>query len=110
MDLASLNTIARNDFLERKRLSELKPNEKYLVTKVKQVKTSFGQSVVITLNHQFNVFLPERVCNILIADTNLLNDLSNKANTNLLYLTYLGGKNKFEFISVNDLIVKKEEQ
>lgn len=109
MDFSSLNTIARNDYLENKKLSELNQNEKYLVTKLKKVQTTYGPKVVATINHQFNVFLPERVCNVLLTDTKLLNDLVTKSDEYKLYLSYLGGKNKFEFISVNDSIVKEQE-
>ena len=58
--MEKLNQIGRSQYRETKKLSELEQNVPYAVSDAKFVKTKFGEKIVVTLNDEFNIFLPDR--------------------------------------------------
>lgn len=96
MDLAQLNAIARGQFKPTKKVADLKKDYKYMVTKVKQVSTRFGDKVVVEIDDEFQMFLPSKVSEALINNLDLLDSMGENANKYNLFLTYMGG-NCIEF-------------
>lgn len=96
MDLTQLNVIARGEFKPTKKVSELEKGCNYMITKLKQVETRFGEKVVIELNEEFQLFLPAKVSTALIENQKLLDDMAANANKLKLFFTYKGG-NCIEF-------------
>lgn len=96
MDFETLNRICSNSFLPRKSLSELQKDVAYIVTQIKRVNTRFGAKVVVVLNEEFQVFLPDRASRALDKNENLYDEMAAKANKYDLSLIYLGD-NKFKF-------------
>lgn len=97
MDFAALNRIAMNTYLPNKALSELEKGQTYMVTQLKQISTKFGLKVVIVVDEEYQVFLPDRVSKVLDNNDKLFADLAMKANKYALYIKY-HGDNKFEFM------------
>ncbi|KAK0071449.1 hypothetical protein PV325_012919, partial [Microctonus aethiopoides] len=91
MDFSKLNEVSRlENFLPTKSWNELKDESLYPVTSVKSVKTKFGQSIIATINDEFNVFLPKRITEFLLKDEHLYKQILG-ASTNLkLTLHYIG--------------------
>lgn len=99
MDLQKLNQICNNTFLPKKRMSELEKETVYMVTQIKSVNTRFGLRFVVTLNEEFQVFLPDRTAKFLEKNENVTEEMREKANKYALGFTY-HGDNKFEFCNV----------
>lgn len=91
-----LNRICSNVFLPRKKMSDLEKGTRYMVTDIKQVYTRFGRRVVVTLNEEFQVFLPERASRAIDKNESLYEEMAAKANKYDLSLVYLGDY-KFRF-------------
>ncbi|KAK0073289.1 hypothetical protein PV326_013561 [Microctonus aethiopoides] len=69
LDFTKLNRISRTDaFLPKKPWSELQPQTKYDVTSMKIVKTKYGDRIVIIIDDEYSVFLPERIAQFLLND------------------------------------------
>ena len=94
----ALNKVASNTFLPRKALTELTVGEKYMVSKMKEVKTKYGQRIVMELESEFQVFLPIRVATVLLNDEQLFFSLCDKINKYELVIKYLGASN-IEFMN-----------
>lgn len=99
MDLSLFNKICNNTFLPKKKMSELEENRTYMVTQLREVKTRFGTRFVVTLNEEFQMFLPERASQALEKNDNLVEDISERANKYALGLVYYGNY-KFEFKTI----------
>ncbi|CAG5100655.1 Protein of unknown function [Cotesia congregata] len=102
MDYSKVNVIGRcEDFLPSKKLSELEVNNIYTISDVKSVKANYGNTIIVSIDNEFSVFLPSRVAKILLDDPKLLEDMIKNAKENHLGLNYLGGKyNQFEFVGI----------
>ena len=91
-----LNKICANTFLPKKALADLETDKNYMVTAIKQVSTRFGLKVVVSIDEEFQVFLPDRASKALEKNNNLFSEMAQKANQYSLFLVY-HGDNKFEF-------------
>lgn len=88
-----------NGYLPLKKISELTQGEKYLINKIKIVKTKFGTKAVVELNNEFTTFLPARFGKALAEDQNQLDEWLEVAK-NQRYLHFIGGKfNDCKFIT-----------
>jgi len=96
MDLAELNQIARDEFKPTKKLVEMEKSGRYMVTKLKQLDTRYGQKIVAELDDAFQIFLPSRVSTAMIDNEKLFDSMSNAINKMKLFLVYKGG-NCIEF-------------
>ncbi|KAK0071592.1 hypothetical protein PV325_012470 [Microctonus aethiopoides] len=93
MDFSKLNQVSRlENFLPTKSWNELKDESLYPVTSVKRVNTKFGQSIIATINDEFNVFLPKRITEFLLKDDNVYNRISEASTNSKLTIHYIGGK------------------
>jgi len=87
-------------FLPTKRITELEFDYKYKITKVSSIKTKYGQKIVITIQDEFNVYLPARLTGMLLENEQELKLLVQAAGENHLYFKYMGGPhNKCQFLS-----------
>lgn len=91
-----LNRICSNTFLPKKCFAELEKDARYMVTDIRRVQTRFGRRIVITLNEEFQIFLPDRASKVLGKSESLYEEMAAKANKYDLSLVYLGD-NKFKF-------------
>lgn len=101
MDFTKINKIAAKEYLPKKALTELEADKAYTVTGLKQVTTKYGKKVVADLNSEFQVFLPARVCEMILKTKKMLENMSEAADDKNLILTYRGGST-IEFSSVNN--------
>lgn len=97
MDLNEINTAANcsTTFLPTKKLTELNIGSVYKIVKLKKCVTMYGSRIVVVINNEFDIFIPERVSKLL-----LINDkyekFNEKASKDQLFLKY-NGDTKFEF-------------
>ncbi|KAH0567817.1 hypothetical protein KQX54_014407 [Cotesia glomerata] len=90
--LLKVNVIGRcEDFLPSKKLSELEVNNIYVISDIKSVKAKYGNTIIVSIDNEFSVFLPTRVAEILLDDPKLLEDMIQNAKENHMGLNYLGG-------------------
>ncbi len=61
MDLNKINAAAARVRLETRKVSDLKVRDLFAVGKVKEVKTQFGNKVVLELDDEFQIFLPNHL-------------------------------------------------
>ncbi|KAK0177142.1 hypothetical protein PV328_001221 [Microctonus aethiopoides] len=81
--------------------SRLEVEINYKVTEMKTVKTKFGESLVVTLNEEFTVFLPSRIVKYLMKEREQYKLLSDAAPNGKLNMHYIGGQyRECEFINV----------
>ncbi|KAK0073008.1 hypothetical protein PV326_013878 [Microctonus aethiopoides] len=106
LDFTKLNRISRTDaFLPKKPWSELQPQTKYDVTSMKIVKTKFGDRIVITIDDQYSVFLPERIVKFLLNDGEQFLQMVEAVENHDLVIHYIGGENSAcEFQSKKKLL------
>lgn len=103
MNFNEVNRLGQIDFLPTKKLSSLETGKKYKITNVKQVKTKFGERIVVEIKDSFTVFLPQRVCKFIIENQDYLKNLSEECKNKNIYLEYFGGKlNKIKFGYIAD--------
>ena len=89
--MEALNIAAASPcYLPTKKLSDLSLDTLYNVSKIKKVQTKFGLKVVLELNNQFDIFLPKKVCDLLIQKDNLYHEFVEKMNAGNLKLKSLG--------------------
>ncbi|KAK0171488.1 hypothetical protein PV327_011220 [Microctonus hyperodae] len=102
MDFSKLNEVCRaENFLPTKPWNKLEVKTKYKVTEITIVKTKFGESIVITLNEGFTVFLPSRTVKLLLKDREQYKLLADAATNGTLTIHYIGGQyGEFEFIHI----------
>lgn len=100
MDLTLVNSVATNSFLPKKKLTELTISQSYKVTTLRQVKTMYGARVVVTLNKEFQVFLPPRFQKLFEKEPKLFSDMEVAAKSSQLNIVY-HGDGKLEFTDVN---------
>ncbi|KAK0071368.1 hypothetical protein PV326_001328 [Microctonus aethiopoides] len=102
MDFSKLNDVCRDgNFLLTKSWDQLEVEINYKVTEMKTVKTKFGESIVVTLNEEFTVFLPSRIVKYLLKERDQYNLLADAATNGKLNMHYIGGQyRKCEFINV----------
>jgi hypothetical protein len=55
-----LKTINVQDYPPTKKLSELVINQTYEVTEISRINTKYGSRIIVTLNDEFQVFLPPK--------------------------------------------------
>lgn len=89
MDFSALNKVAKEPNLPRKTMTELPDDTKYKVTKVKQLTTKYGFSVVVHLNDEFQLFLPKRIASVLDDNRPLLKAMTAKATEGELILHHI---------------------
>lgn len=99
MDLTRINAVGRmEEFLPTKPLSELTLGSQFKITKLRKVKTKYGERIVAKLEKNFNVFLPARFIKTLEADNATWLSMQEAAIDNKLSMTYIGGQyNNIEF-------------
>lgn len=99
MDLSKINKISRVDsFLPTKKFAELEPGKTYKITEMKMIKTTFGVKVIVGLNNEYSVFLPERISKFLQEHTEQFQELAKASAENHLYMRHIDGKyNQCEF-------------
>lgn len=97
MDFSAINKIAKEPFLPKKSMLELDDNCTYQVTKVRSVNSRYGFSVVVTIDSEFQVFIPKRVSAILEGNKPMLNTLIQKAEARELFLLHIKDRT-FEFV------------
>ncbi|KAK0169492.1 hypothetical protein PV327_011537 [Microctonus hyperodae] len=102
MDFSKLNEVCRaENFLPTKSWNKLEVGTKYKVTEMKTVKTKFGESIVATMNEEFNVFLPSKTVKLLLKEREQYKLLADAATNGTLTIHYIGGQySEFEFINV----------
>ena len=100
MDFATLNKVARLDeMLPTKKMSDLELNVDYLISEVKEVKTRYGDKLLVCINNEFNVFLPLRLSKTLTENPELYEQFKTGVESGSLQMRFLGGKFfKCEFI------------
>lgn len=98
MDFSKVNSVGRNDFLPKKSLSDLNVGEHFKVTSLKQVKTQFGSRIVITINAEYQVFLPTRFHAFFDQEREKFTNMETEVNNNRLFMKYLGNR-KLEFFN-----------
>lgn len=96
MDLSALNEVAQRVFLPKKKWDELKDNEYYLVTEIKQVYTRFGKSTVVEIESSFQLFLPARMNKLFNEKPEELENLMEAVKKVKLYI-YHFQRGAFEF-------------
>jgi len=113
MDLSRLNEIGAGGgyFLPLKRIPDLAIGEKFIITGVKKVTVTkykpARECVFITLGGEFNVFLPTRVANELLANSENYAKFESSVKSRTLNFSSLGpdpqNKNiqRVEFTAVN---------
>lgn len=97
MDLSTINNAA-SSYLPTKKMPQLDSKKQYSVTEFKTVSTSYGPSIVITLDAAFTIFLPKRVVKILLDNEKEYEKLRNIAVEGKIKFEYLGEGTKFRFI------------
>lgn len=95
-DLTSLNSLSNNPWLPKKLLSSLVKGQKYQISSLKMVNTKFGQKVVITIDAEYDIFMPAKVSEALLEHKNLWNEMIEKAKNKCLFIIS-SGDSKFEF-------------
>lgn len=90
MDLMKLNIVAGKQYLPKKAILDLTVGESYQVTSLKQVNTSWGIKSVITIDNEFQVFLPPRIHALFVEDKQLLVNLQQQIEENKLHIKHLG--------------------
>lgn len=98
MDLSKVNGVGRIDFLPKKTLNDLKIDEVYKVTAIRQVKTMFGSRVVVHINKEFQMFLPTRFQNFFVQEHEQLLNLQIEVKKDRLHMKHLGNI-RIEFVS-----------
>lgn len=101
--LQKINNIAKLEyFLPTKPMKDLNINYKYVVTDIKRIHTQrFGEQIIITIQNEFNVYLPSRVTQYLIENQNDFDELKTSIDgDNPVFFIYLNGQFlSFEFIT-----------
>ena len=93
MDLTKLNKVARLDnMLPTKKMSELEMHTDYLISDVKEVKTRYGDKLLVTIDNEYNVFLPLRMSRTLLDDPVLFEHFKKGVKSGSLRMQFLGGK------------------
>ena len=64
MDLSKLNEIAREGYVPTKRLVDLTKGQRYMITSLKTMTTKYGQTVLVELESEYDVFMTKRVSKI----------------------------------------------
>lgn len=98
MDLSAVNQLSSNTFLPKKKLTDLLTSKTYTVTKLRQVKTMYGARIVVTLDDEFQVFLPPRFQKLFEQEPKLFQDMKAASQSSELFLKYQG-EGKIEFSS-----------
>ena len=113
MDLSRLNEVGAGGsyFLPLKKIPDLPIGEKYIITSVKKVTVAkfkpARECVVITLGGEYNVFLPTRVANELLVNSENYDKFESSVKSRTLNFSSLGpdpqNKNiqRVEFTAVN---------
>ena len=86
MDLQQLNNIASRGYPPTKKISELAKDSPLIITKMRQVKTKFGNKIIVESEDKFQMFLPLRVSEAIIKDDNFLNRLHDSINKMKLFI------------------------
>lgn len=85
--------------LPTKKMVDLDINQKYKVTEMKKVTTQFGPCIVLNLNDEFQLFLPDRVLTFFNDNDTMFTEMLEKIVNSTLSFVYLGDK-KFEFMNM----------
>ncbi len=97
MDLAKINAAAARVGLPTKKVIDLKVRDVFTVNEVKEAKTQFGNKVILKLDDEFQIFLPNHLqIFFLEKDPEQLKLLKAQAQKGDLIVEYLGER-KFKF-------------
>lgn len=106
MDLTKLNSIAANQYLPKKAILDLPINKLYQVTSLREVRTMYGVKSVITLDDEFQVFLPARIHKLLSDDPEQASNFRAEIEKNSLRVKHIGNRClefKIDYIRYNPL-------
>lgn len=88
----AINEAARTPcYLPTKKLKDLHRDDVYIVTEVKQVSTRYGMKVVLQINKEFDVFMPNKVNAYLTENETAYNNFSEETKRREVTLNFLGG-------------------
>ena len=94
MDLTDFNNIAGMAYAPTKKLAELVNNQDYMISNIKQVQTTkYGKkfvAVIVEKEQEFDVFLPERICELFKEDEKTYNQFCDTARKSQLFCKSLG--------------------
>lgn len=96
MDFSKINNAAKFNKLPTRRVKDLEKNNKFLITKLRDVTTQYGQKVVAVVDNEFQFFLPKRISDMLYADIEYFNRLCDMATKFMLHVVYTN-ENILEF-------------
>jgi len=97
MDVSKVNAFGAAPFLPTESLSKLVPEKSYIITRVKIVKTRFGDKLV--LDDSVSVFIPDRVKKAFEETEGLFENFSNAVDKKRITVKFFGENNFFmEFI------------
>ena len=77
------------------KISELKPDVAYTITRHETYDTQYGKTIVVDLNNEKRYNLPPRYCKQLLANPDLYNKFFNEAS--ILYYRGMGNVGTFSF-------------
>ena len=104
MDLEQLNQIARG--IPTRKIKDLREDEPFMVTKMRQVNTRFGSRIIAELDRSFQIFLPDKVSSALLNDEEFFYKLMDAIQKISLNLSVKNGFVVFNYIW---LYIKKYE-
>lgn len=102
MDFTKLNEVSRmENNLPLKKINELEVRKTYVIKNLRMVQTKYGARVIVDIDDSFAVFLPARICKLLVEDKKLFDEMLNQSHqTPGLSFQYLGGQyHCLDFIS-----------
>ena len=93
MDLSKINKISRFDkFLPTKKLIELDIGRDYKITAMKKANTKFGSQIIVGLDNESSVFLPNRISKPLEYNPEPFQYILEASAEDRLLIRYLSGK------------------
>ena len=101
MDLKKLNTIAQKTCLTTKKLTDLEIHRTYVVSRVRDVQTKFGDKVILEVDEEFQFFLPNQLQLYFTKEPNQLTCMKAEVERGTLLVEYLGER-KLKFMTRRD--------
>ncbi len=108
MDLNKINSVAQRVRLEIKKVADLGIHDTFVVSAVKEVKTQFGPKVVLILDDEFKIYLPNNLQIFFLEEApDQLTALKTHADCGDLVVEHLGDR-KLEFIIRHNIAYYEE--
>lgn len=86
MDFSKINNVGSGEFLVKKSLTDLTVNTFYQVTSLRKVKTMYGSRIVVSLNDEFQIFLPTRFFSYFDQEHQQFQDMQEEIKQDRLYI------------------------